>query len=85
MRLDARATGSAGVPAGLSDELMAQPPGTCFPGVRRCVRGAAALLMTHAGRLPGTGPRDALASLAAQGRNLLLMLLAAVRGAEVAR
>ena len=64
---------------------MAQPPGTCFPGMRRCVRGAAALLMTHAGCLPGTRPRAALALLAAQARDLLQVLFAAACGAEVAR
>ena len=67
----------------------------------RCALGAAVLLVTHAaeqaarladhllllhaGRIVGTWPRDVLAMLAAHGQDLLQVLAAAARGAEITR
>ena len=86
---------------GLSDDLLAQPLGTCFLGMRQSAQGTAVLLMMHAveraarladrllllhaGRIVGTWMRAALAMLAAQGQDLLQVLTAAARDAEIAR
>ena len=53
--------------------------------VERAARLADRLLLLHAGRIVGTWMRAALAMLAAQGQDLLQVLTAAARDAEIAR
>lgn len=53
--------------------------------VEHAARFADRLLLLHAGRIVGTWRRDALATLATQGQDLLQVLATAARDAETAR